>query len=160
MIGNPVSMPRVIDVAQDYNRVAGAKKIHVVQVTEQEIMDAMIIANRNGNIACTQGGESMAGLKKAVQEGYVGPGEVGILDSTAHMLKFITFQEMYFQNSFAPEFNIKPRSDLKNAPTLVKPKRLTKYPESGKPLEGEDMQDFVREMTQEIASILGLKPVQ
>jgi len=160
MIGNPVSMPRVIDVAQDYNRVADAKKIHVVQVTEQEIMDAMIIANRNGNIACTQGGESMAGLKKAVQEGYVGPGEVGILDATAHMLKFITFQEMYFQNSFAPEFNIKPRSDLKNAPTLVKPKRLRKYPEPGKPLEGEDMQDFVREMTQEIASILGLKPVQ
>ncbi|UCF57151.1 MAG: threonine synthase [Deltaproteobacteria bacterium] len=159
MIGNPVSMPRVIDVVQEYNRAAGAKRIFVVQVTEQEIMDSMIIANRNGNIACTQGGESMAGLKIAVQEGYVGPGEVGILDSTAHILKFLTFQEMYFKDSFGPEFNVRPRSELKNAPTLVKPKNLPKYPEPGKPLEGKDMQDFVREMTKEIARILDLDPV-
>src|SRR4030042_299242 len=64
MIGNPVSMPRVIAVADEYDSIAGEKKIFVVRVTEQEIMDSMIIANRNGNIACTQGGESMAGLKK------------------------------------------------------------------------------------------------
>jgi threonine synthase len=159
MIGNPVSMPRVIDVAQQYNKAAGGKKIFVVQVSEQEIMDAMIIANRNENIACTQGGESMAGLKRAIQEGFVDQGEVGILDSTAHMLKFMTFQEMYFQNSFAPEFNVKPRSELKNAPTLVKPKHLTKFPEPGKPLQEEEMGDFVREMTKEIAKILDLKPV-
>jgi threonine synthase len=159
MIGNPVSMPRVIDVAQQYNKAAGRRKIFVVQVSEQEIMDAMIIANRNGNIACTQGGESMAGLKRANQQGLVDQGEVGILDSTAHMLKFMTFQEMYFQNGFAPEFNVKPRSELKNAPTLVKPKRLSKFPEPGKPLQEEEMRDFVREMTKEIARILGLKAV-
>jgi threonine synthase len=57
----------------------------------------------------------MAGLKRAIQEGFVDQGEVGILDSTAHMLKFITFQEMYFQNGFEPEFNVKPKSELKNA---------------------------------------------
>ena len=159
MIGNPVSMPRVIDVAQEYNKAAEGRKIFVVQVSEQEIMDAMIRANRNGNIACTQGGESMAGLKRAIQKGFVDQGEVGILDSTAHMLKFMTFQEMYFQNGFAPEFNVKPRSELKNAPTLVKPKRVAKFPEPGKPLLEEDMRVFVREMTKEIAKILGLKPV-
>jgi threonine synthase len=159
MIGNPVSMPRVIDVAQEYNKAAEGRKIFVVQVSEQEIMDAMIRANRNGNIACTQGGESMAGLKRAIQKGFVDQGEVGILDSTAHMLKFMTFQEMYFQNGFAPEFNVKPRSELKNAPTLVKPKSVAKYPEPGKPLLEEDMRVFVREMTKEIAKILGLKPV-
>ncbi|RLC22954.1 MAG: threonine synthase, partial [Deltaproteobacteria bacterium] len=38
MIGNPVSMPRVIHLAREYNRMAGEKRIHVVQVTEQEIM--------------------------------------------------------------------------------------------------------------------------
>jgi len=160
MIGNPVSMPRVIDVAQEYNKAAEGRKIFVVQVTEQEIMDAMIIANRNGNIACTQGGESMAGLKRAIQNGFVNKDEVGILDSTAHMLKFMTFQEMYFQNGFAPEFNVKPRSELKNVPTLVKPKSVAKYPEPGKPLLEEDMRDFVHKMTKEIAKILGLKPVK
>jgi threonine synthase len=157
MIGNPVSMPRVIHVARTYNQVAGERRVFVVRVTEQEIMDAMIIANRNGNIACTQGGESMAGLKKALEEGYVSPEEVGVLDSTAHMLKFLPFQEMYFQDSFEPEFNIKPRPELKNAPTWVRPKDLRKYPEPGKPLQGEDMQEFIREMTKEIAGILNLK---
>ena len=63
MIGNPVSMPRVIELVKTYNRTAGEKRVFVVQVTEQEIMDAMMIANRNGNIACTQGGETLAGLR-------------------------------------------------------------------------------------------------
>ena len=157
MIGNPVSMPRVIHVARTYNQIAGGRRVFVVQVTEQEIMDAMITANRNGNIACTQGGESMAGLRKALEEGYVGPGEVGVLDSTAHMLKFLPFQEMYFQDSFEPEFNIKPRPELKNAPIWVRPKDLAKYPEPGKPLQGKDMQEYTQVMTKEIADILNLK---
>jgi len=157
MIGNPVSIPRVIVVAREYNRLAGDRKIFVVQVTEQEIMDSMIIANRNGNIACTQGGESMAGLKKAVLEGHVQPGEVGILDSTAHMLKFLTFQNMYFEDRFDPEFGVSPREELKNAPTLVKPDNLCRYPEPGKPLQGEDMELFINETVSEIAKILGLE---
>jgi len=157
MIGNPVSMPRVIEMVQEYNRLANARRVFVVQVKEQEIMDSMIIANRNGNIACTQGGESMAGLQKAIQEGYVKQGEVGILDSTAHMLKFSTFQEMYFHNGFGPEFDVRPRAELENAPLLVKPEKLKKYPEPGKSLEGEDMEQFIHEMSAEIAGILDLK---
>ncbi|MBW1909925.1 MAG: threonine synthase, partial [Deltaproteobacteria bacterium] len=157
MIGNPVSMPRVIQLAREYNRAAGEKKISVVQVSEQEIMDAMIIANRNGNIACTQGGESLAGLQKAVQSGYVSSGEVGILDSTAHVLKFAMFQDMYFKNSFDPEFRVTPRSDLTNTPTLVRPKNIKRYPEPGKPLQDKDMERFIHEMTGEIAKILNLE---
>jgi threonine synthase len=157
MIGHPVSMPRLIEVVQEYNQTAGAKRVFVVQVREQEIMDSMIIANRHGNIACPQGGESMAGLKKAIHKGYVRPGEVGILDSTAHMLKFLTFQEMYFHDSFGPQFNVKPKSELKNASILVKPENLKKYPKPGKPLQGEDMRQFVREMTSAIARILNLE---
>jgi threonine synthase len=157
MIGNPVSMPRVIETVQAYNRAAGATNVFVVQVKEQEVMDAMIIANRNGNIACTQGGESLAGLKKAVEEGHVHKGEIGILDSTAHMLKFLSFQEMYFTDSFGPEFDIKPRPELKNAPLLIKPKGLKKYPEPGKPLRGQEMEQFVSEMVAAIAAILGLE---
>lgn len=157
MIGNPVSMPRVIEIVRDYNRTAGEKRIFVVQVSEQAIMDAMIIANRNGNIACTQGGESMAGLQKAIEEGHVGAGEVGILDSTAHTLKFLPFQEMYFQNSFDPDFNVKPRSDLKNAPVFIKPKGVRKFPQPGQPLQGEEMQHFIEETAKKIAQLLKLE---
>ena len=157
MIGNPVSMPRVIKLVEEYNRVAGEKRIFVVQVSEQEIMDAMMVANRNGNIACTQGGESLAGLQEAVRVGCLGPGEVAVLDSTAHVLKFIGFQDMYFRNKFDPEYNIKPKSELTNSPIQVQPKILSKHPTPGKPLSAEDMQIFIREMAGEIARLLNLK---
>jgi threonine synthase len=157
MIGNPVSMPRVIQIARAYNQAAGEKRIFVVQVTEQEIMDSMMIANRNGNVACTQGGESMAGLRKAIEKGFVRRGETGILDSTAHMLKFVTFQDMYFQDTFPPEFGVTPRQELRNAPLLVKPEKLEKFPKPGEPLQGEDMKRFIEETVAEIARILGLK---
>jgi len=159
MIGNPVSMPRVIQLAMEYNSAAGEKKIFVVQVSEQEIMDAMITANRNGHIACTQGGESMAGLQKAVSSGYVSSEEVGILDSTAHVLKFAMFQDMYFKNSFDPEFRVSPKEDLANAPLPLRSENIKKYPEPGKPLQDEDMKKYIREMTKEIAKILKLDPV-
>ncbi len=157
MIGNPVSMPRVIELVNEYDRSAGKKKVFVVQVNEQEIMDAMMVANMNGNFTCTQGGESLAGLQKAVQAGYAQPGEVGILDSTAHILKFAIFQEMYFNDSFSPEFRVNPRQELKNAPIEVRPEGLTKFPSQGMPLKGKDEEVFVREMAAEIARILGLK---
>jgi threonine synthase len=99
----------------------------------------------------------MAGLRRAIEKGYVHENDVGILDSTAHMLKFISFQEKYFQDSFEPEFKVRPRSDLRNAPFLVKPKALRKFPEPGKPLKGEEMKLFIQETVAEIAEILQLK---
>ncbi|MFC1824159.1 threonine synthase [Thermodesulfobacteriota bacterium] len=157
MIGNPVSMPRVIEMVQAYNRACGERKVFVVQVSEQEVMDSMIIANRNGNIACTQGGESLAGLKEALGQGYVRSDEIGVLDSTAHMLKFLTFQEMYFQDSFGSEFEVNPRPELQNAPQLVRPTGIKKYPQPGIPLTGKDMEQFVQETVSEIAQILKLE---
>ena len=157
MIGNPVSMPRVIEVVREYNKIAGEKRVFVVQVTEQDIMDSMIIANRNGNIACTQGGESMAGLKRAVQEGIVDRTETGVLDSTAHMLKFLVFQDMYFKKGFDPEFEIIPKEDLANAPILLHPASIKRFPGPGTPLHGDEMKKFVEAMTLEIAELLGLK---
>ena len=157
MIGNPVSMPRVIEVANEYNKTAPEQKVFVVQVTEQEIMDSMIRANRNGNVVCTQGGESMAGMKRAVKKGIVTPDEIGVLDSTAHMLKFLSFQEKYFNDSFEPEFNVTPIEELKNFPQLVKPESLDKIPAPGKPLNEADMKEFVLKMSSEIAGMLGLE---
>ena len=74
MIGNPVSMPRVIRLVEEYHRRAGAGSVAVVQVSEQEIMDSMLLANRHGHIACTQGGESLAGFRAALAEGLLGQG--------------------------------------------------------------------------------------
>ena len=42
MIGNPVSMPRVIRLVQEYHRRAGEGSVAVVHVREQEIMDSML----------------------------------------------------------------------------------------------------------------------
>ena len=73
------------------------------------------------------------------------------------MLKFSTFQEMFFHDRFTPEFDVRPRSELGNAPMLVKAKKIKKYPGPGKSLQGEDMEQFIHEMGAEIAKILNLK---
>jgi threonine synthase len=67
MIGNPVSMPRVIQLVKTYNEKAGRQAVFFAEVQEQAIMDWELTANRNGHIACTQGGETLAGL---VEPGY------------------------------------------------------------------------------------------
>jgi threonine synthase len=122
MIGNPVSMPRVIRLAEEYHRRAGEGSVAVVQVSEQEIMDSMLLANRHGHISCTQGGESLAGLRAALAAGVLGRDETPVLDATAHHLKFIGFQQMYFEDSFPPEFEVSPKAAYRNRPRLLTPK--------------------------------------
>ena len=99
----------------------------------------------------------MAGFRKAIEKGFVRREETGVLDSTAHMLKFITFQDMYFHDTFPPEFGVTPREELKNAPSLLKPKKLKRFPQPGKPLQEGDMKRFIDETVAEIARILELK---
>ncbi len=152
MIGDPVSMPRVIELAEKYHRLAGDRPVRVVQVSEQEIMDAMITANRNGNIACTQGGESLAGLRKAIALGYVGPDDVGVLDSTAHVLKFATFQEMYLKDGFDPAFEVVPDPELRNGPIEIGRENL-----EAPILKRDEMTAFVNQVTAEIAELLDLE---
>lgn len=159
MIGNPVSMPRVIHLVDLYNRMSGEKKIFFVEVTEQAIMDWELLANHNGHIACTHGGESLAGLVTAKQQGIVEKDDIAIIDSTAHALKFSGFQEMYFEKKFPPEFEIIPDPDLINSPVLVRPKKLKKVPAPGKPLKGDDFNQFVKCISEEIAKALDLKAV-
>ena len=156
MIGNPVSMPRVIKLVEQYNRRADKTHTFFVEVAEQEIMDWELRANRNGHIACTHGGECLAGLAQARQSGLVAEHETAIVDSTAHALKFGGFQDMYFQNSFPEEFHVTPRPELVNTPILVKPSGLERMPEPGKPLSGDAFQKFVDQVAREIATILDL----
>lgn len=157
MIGNPVSMPRVIHFTDLYNQTAGNQKVFFVEVTEQAIMDWELIANQNGHIACTHGGESLAGLIEAKRQKIIDRDDITILDSTAHALKFSGFQEMYFENRFPPEFSITPNPSLINSPMLIAPKDLDKLPAPGKPLANDDLNRFVTRVSEEIASILKLE---
>ncbi len=157
MIGNPVSMPRVVHLVDLYNQTAGGQRVFFVEVPEQAIMDWELWANRNGHIACTHGGESLAGLVAAREKGFVSPDEVAIIDSTAHALKFSGFQDMYFENRFPAEFDITPDHALINRPRLIRPGDLEKLPAPGEPLSGTDFQRFVDRVCEEIAAALDLQ---
>jgi threonine synthase len=157
MIGNPVSMPRVIQLVEAYNQKAGSQAIFFSEVEEQAIMDWQLTANRNGHIACTQGGETLAGLVEAKGRGIIGKNDIVILNATAHALKFAGFQAMYFENRFPPEFEINPRESLQNAPKLVRPADLKVVPTPDKPLEGKDFDHFVQRTAEAIAEALALR---
>jgi len=159
MIGNPVSMPRVIHLVDMYNNVADKQKTFFVDVPEQAIMDWELLANHNGHIACTHGGASLAGLVVARQKGIVDKNEIAIVDSTAHALKFSGFQEMYFEKKFPPEFEICPDQGLVNTPELIRPKDLKKVPAPGRPLKGNELRLFISRISEEIAKILELEKV-
>ena len=122
-------------------------------------MDWQLLANRNGHVACTHGGESLAGLLAARKRGYVGSDETAILDSTAHAIKFSGFQEMYFEKKFPDEFEVTPNASLVNLPELIHPAHPTKVPAPGNPLTGSDFERFVQAVSLEIADKLGLKEV-
>jgi threonine synthase len=157
MIGNPVSMPRVVHLVERYNQTAGRQKVHVVAVSEQDIMDWQLRANRNGHIACTHGGECLAGLMAAKTRGCIDGSDIAVLDATAHALKFSVFQDMYFENRYPDDYGIVPDPALVNMPVYLQPKDLEKVPEPGKPLEPQDFRRFVQRMAEEIASRLHLK---
>ena len=157
MIGNPVSMPRVIHLVKQYNELAGAHRTFFVEVSEQDIMDWEILANRNGHIACTHGGESLAGLLSAKQRGIIDKQDIVILDSTAHAIKFAGFQEMYFEQQFPPDYGISPQQELINTPIYVHPADLDKVPAPGRPLAGKDFERFVQRTADEISRMLDLK---
>ncbi|MEE4112213.1 MAG: pyridoxal-phosphate dependent enzyme, partial [Desulfobacteraceae bacterium] len=157
MIGNTVSMPRVIHLVDRYNEVAGRSRVFFVEVAEQDIMDWQLTANRNGHIACTHGGESLAGLAVALKNGFLASAETAIVDSTAHALKFSGFQDMYFQNRFPDEFAVTPDPELVNLPRYVHPTHLKEVPAPGKPLAPEALATFIKAISQHIAAELGLK---
>lgn len=156
MIGNPVSMPRVIRLAKAYNERSGRENVSVVQVTEQAIMDGMLSVNRRGHVACTQGGECYAGMLAALEKGVVTDAQVAILDATAHAIKFSAFQNMYFSDAFPPEFGVVPKPELQNHPELVHPSDLAEVPAPGKPLSGEPLAQFISKTTRDIAKALKL----
>ena len=155
MIGNPVSMPRVAHLVETYDSLVGSPRVFFVRVTEQQIMDWHLKANQHGHIACTHGGECLAGLMTARQLNYVDADDVAILDATAHPIKFSGFQDMYFEQSFPPEFEVSPDNGLINRPVMIRPDGPV--PSPGKTLSGTELNQFVATVSQSIASALDLK---
>ncbi|CAI3239894.1 threonine synthase [uncultured Desulfovibrio sp.] len=148
MIGNPVSFPRVRRLAERFVEKGGPRAFQVVRVTEQQIMDAMLLANRHGHIACTQGGECLAGLRNARELGLMNDNEHALLDATAHALKFSGFQDMYFSDSFPPAYGVTPDKSLANRPELLLPEA-----------ERQDcsLEDFTRKGAAAVVRRLGLQ---
>ncbi|MFH1982684.1 MAG: threonine synthase [Pseudomonadota bacterium] len=156
MIGNPVSMPRVIHLAQEYERLAGGRRMFVVQVREQDIMDWQLRANRNGHVACTHGGECLAGLIKAREAGMIDPGESAILDATAHAIKFSGFQDMYFNDAMPDAYEVVPNPALVNKPELVRPTDGSPIPTPETPLADAALEHYVTQISGIIAQRLAL----
>jgi threonine synthase len=147
MIGNPVSMPRVIHMVNIYNKLAGGKKVFFTQVKEQDIMEGMLEANRNGHISCTHGGETLAGLISVRKQGILTGKETAIIDSTAHALKFSNFTNMYFENSIPYEYNITQNKKFINYPSLITPENQKEKIDTAN----------IKNISSKIAANLGLK---
>ena len=122
-------------------------------------MDWQLRANQNGHIACTHGGECLAGLKIAVDNEIAATHETAVVDSTAHALKFAGFQDLYFENRMPADFEVVPDPGLINAPVYMHPEGLAEVPAPGRPLTGEALRRFVQAVTQAIADDLKLKKV-
>lgn len=149
MIGNPVSFPRVRELVSRYESARGEEgAFQVIQVQEQEIMDAMLLANKHGHISCTQGGECLAALIRARAQKRITDKEHAVLDATAHSLKFAGFQQMYFENSFPSSYGVVPDPAMANRPELL-------LPESSR--EGKSVEEFARLGADEVVKRLGLE---
>jgi len=157
MIGNPVSMPRVVQITKKYNALAGRQHVFFIQVTEQSIMDWQLLANKNGHIACTQGGECLAGLVKAFKQNIITKKETAILDATAHAIKFSEFQDLYFNSKIPEAYKINPDPDNINLPSLILPDNPDMIPSQKKRLGEKDFQKFVKDISDKIAKRLNLK---
>ncbi|MDR3154878.1 MAG: threonine synthase [Deltaproteobacteria bacterium] len=157
MIGDPVSFPRLARLAAEYEEARGPGSFQAVEVTEQAIMDSMILANRSGLTVCTQGGESLAGLRAALAGGLIAKGETAVLDSTAHALKFMEFQNAYFRGELSADYGVASRTENMNAPRGLELKGVT-LPAQGKALSPEESRIFTEAAAGEIAAALGLSP--
>ena len=87
-IGSPVSVDKAIKELRFFH---GA----VEQTSEQELVEAMAAADREGMFTCPQTGVALGALKKAIQSGVVEQDASVALVSTAHGLKFSESKTAY-----------------------------------------------------------------
>ena len=110
-----------------------------------------------GHIACTQGGECLAGLVEALAQKLISSDETAILDETAHAIKFSEFQDLYFKSEIPQDYHIKTEPELVNMPSLIMPDEQNLVPSQHKRLNEQDFQKFVVNMGEKIAESLELE---
>ncbi|XP_073037481.1 threonine synthase 1, chloroplastic-like [Primulina eburnea] len=80
-IGDPVSIDRAVYALKNSNGI-------VEEATEEELMDAMALADSTGMFICPHTGVAMAALIKLRRDGIIHPTDRTVVVSTAHGLKF------------------------------------------------------------------------
>lgn len=80
-IGDPVSVDRAVVALKATDGI-------VEEATEEELMDAMALADRTGMFACPHTGVALAALFKLRDQRIIGPNDCTVVVSTAHGLKF------------------------------------------------------------------------
>ncbi|KAL6610601.1 hypothetical protein ACP70R_040570 [Stipagrostis hirtigluma subsp. patula] len=80
-IGDPVSVDRAVVALKATNGI-------VEEATEEELMNAMSLADRTGMFACPHTGVALAALFKLRDQRIIGANERTVVVSTAHGLKF------------------------------------------------------------------------
>ena len=103
-IGNPVSYPKAVAALRAFDGV-------VEQVSEQELVDASVHADRTGLFNCPHTGVALGALRKLIDRGLVRPEHRVVVVSTAHGLKF-TDQKVEYHRSALTDI----ASDAANPP--------------------------------------------
>ncbi|KAI8553411.1 hypothetical protein RHMOL_Rhmol05G0013700 [Rhododendron molle] len=80
-IGDPVSIDRAVFALKNSNGI-------VEEATEEELMDAMALADSTGMFICPHTGVALAALMKLRERGVIGKTDRTVVVSTAHGLKF------------------------------------------------------------------------
>lgn len=89
-IGDPVSINRAITTLKAFESI-------VEQATEEELADAVALADRTGLFNCPHTGVALAALFKLLARGQIKPHERVVVISTAHGLKFTDFKRRYHE---------------------------------------------------------------
>jgi len=89
-IGNPVSYERAVRVLQAFDGI-------VEQVTEDELANAAMRADKTGLYACPHTGVALGAMFKLLERGEIKPDQRVVVISTAHGLKFSRFKVDYHQ---------------------------------------------------------------
>ncbi|MEN8171712.1 MAG: threonine synthase [Chloroflexota bacterium] len=89
-IGNPVSYERAVKTLRSFDGI-------VEQVSEDELANAAVRADRTGLYACPHTGVALGALFKLLEQGIIQSHQRVVVISTAHGLKFSRFKVEYHQ---------------------------------------------------------------
>ncbi|CAL5199206.1 unnamed protein product [Lathyrus oleraceus] len=106
-IGDPVSIDRAVYALKNSNGI-------VEEATEEELMDAMALADSTGMFICPHTGVALTALNKLRKSGVIGSSDRVVVVSTAHGLKFADSKIDYHSGS------ISGMGGLANPPVTVK----------------------------------------